>query len=311
MKKILLTCPPMIGLIDSLSPYINEYGFDIHVPEFRQVVPEQELISMVPQFDGWIIGDDPATAAVFEAGISGRLRAAVKWGVGTDNVDFETCKRLGIPITNTPGVFGNEVADVALGYLLMLTRRLHEIDAGVRDGRWPKPPGMTLVGRRMTIVGFGDIGRNIAKRANAFGINCDFYDPYAEENSDAVRVDWPNGVSQSDFLVVSCKLTPETRGVVSREVLSRLPDSSFVINVSRGPVVDEAALIDAIAKRDVAGAGLDVFDVEPLASDNPLRELPSVILGTHNSSNTVEAVTRVSRMAIEKMSEFLSEIERE
>jgi D-3-phosphoglycerate dehydrogenase len=131
--KILLTCPPMLRAIDRFRGRFAELGHELTTPNVSQVLPESELIELVPQFDGWIIGDDPATAAVFEAGKAGNLKAAVKWGVGVDNVDFAACKRLGIPITNTPGMFGREVADMAMGYVIALARELFAAKARGRS----------------------------------------------------------------------------------------------------------------------------------------------------------------------------------
>ena len=123
IKHILLTCPPMINRIKVYSEILKNNNIKIDIPNFKQVLTEEELIEILPNYDGWIIGDDPATKKVLEAGKKGKLRACIKWGVGTDNVDFDACNELNIPVTNIPNVFGEEVSDVALGYLLCLTRR--------------------------------------------------------------------------------------------------------------------------------------------------------------------------------------------
>ena len=128
------------------------------------------MIEILPDHDGWIIGDDPATARVFEAGIRGRFKAAVKWGVGVDNVDFGACERLGIPITNTPGMFGDEVADLALCYVIGLARDAFYIDRSIRGGSWPKPTGISLKGRVAGVLGVGDIGQGLAQRLQAVGM---------------------------------------------------------------------------------------------------------------------------------------------
>ena len=123
--NILVTCPPMIKMIKNYDLLFKQHNFEYFCPEFTQVLSIEELIKLVPNYDGWIIGDDPATRAVFEAGVKGKLKAAIKWGVGVDNVDFEACKDLNIPITNIPNVFGEEVSDITIGILLNLTRKLH------------------------------------------------------------------------------------------------------------------------------------------------------------------------------------------
>ena len=132
--KILVTCPPMLGMIDSFRPLFAKYGAEITTPSVVQTLSVAELVQLVPNHDGWIIGDDPATREVFVAGKAGLLKAAVKWGIGVDNVDFEACKELEIPIANTPNMFGAEVADIAMGYVVALARETFQIDDGVRQG---------------------------------------------------------------------------------------------------------------------------------------------------------------------------------
>ena len=159
MYRVLVTCPPMLGLIEEFDCLAQAKGLQLIPAETAQILSENELIDLLPDYDGWIIGDDPATLKVFEAGKVGKLRAAVKWGVGTDNVDFQACERLKIPIANTPNMFGGEVADNAVGYLVGLARETFFIDREIRAGAWPKPPGMSISGKHIGVVGYGDIGR--------------------------------------------------------------------------------------------------------------------------------------------------------
>jgi len=120
--KVLVTCPPMLGMIDAFQSIFDSHGIELTAPQVVQTLSVSQLKELVPQHDGWIIGDDPATREVFTAGKAGRLKAAVKWGIGVDNVDFSACRDLGIPITNTPNMFGGEVADVAVGYVWALAK---------------------------------------------------------------------------------------------------------------------------------------------------------------------------------------------
>ena len=154
----------MLGMIDSFSPTFDKHGVAVTAPNVVQTLSIEELIQLLPQHDGWIIGDDPATREVFAAGKAGQLKAAVKWGIGVDNVDFAACKDLGIPITNTPNMFGAEVADIAMGYVIALARETFQIDDGIRQGHWPKPRGISLAGKTVALVGFGDIGKSTARR---------------------------------------------------------------------------------------------------------------------------------------------------
>ena len=179
-EKILVTCPPMLAMKEQFLPIIAKAGYEAVCPEVTQTLSENEIIALLPECVGWIIGDDSATRRVFEAGKKGKLRAAVKWGIGVDNVDFDACKDLSIPISNTPNMFGAEVADIAVGYVIALARETFVIDRAVRSGKWIKPRGISLSRKTVALIGYGDIGKNTAKRLLAHDMNVVAYDPYAE-----------------------------------------------------------------------------------------------------------------------------------
>ncbi|MBK1618569.1 phosphoglycerate dehydrogenase [Lamprobacter modestohalophilus] len=312
--NILVTCPPMLGMIDSFQDLFAQHGLTVTAPKVVQTLSVEELIELVPQHDGWIIGDDPATRAVFEAGQGGRLKAAVKWGIGVDNVDFAACQDLGIPITNTPNMFGAEVADIAMGYVIALARETFEIDRAVRAGHWPKPRGISIAGKTVALVGFGDIGRNAAQRMLAADMRVIAYDPFAPdapELSAVERADWPQRLPEADFIVVTSALTASSRHLVNAETLALAKPGVRVVNVGRGPVIDEPALEAALASGQVYSAALDVFEIEPLPAESSLRQHPRCVFGSHNASNTADAVARTSEIAIGKLAGFLAEISRE
>jgi D-3-phosphoglycerate dehydrogenase len=301
MLRILLTCPPMIGAIDSLRDEFARRGAEVFIPTFRQTLSESELIDLVPQYDGWIIGDDPATANVFAAGRAGRLRAAVKWGVGTDNVDFVGATAAGFDVANTPGMFSEEVSDVAVAYLLGLARELFVIDRGVRAGSWPKPSGSSLSRKTVALAGFGNIGRATARKLLAFGMKVIAYDPYFQLDPalDVENAAWPERLEEADFVVLTCALTDSSRHMINPQTLDRMKPGVRIVNVGRGPLIDEPALIAALESGHVASAALEVFEEEPLPEASPLRGFDRCIFGSHNSSNTKEAVHRASLKAIE------------
>jgi D-3-phosphoglycerate dehydrogenase / 2-oxoglutarate reductase len=306
--KILVTCPPMLGMIDSLQPFFDQHGWDVTAAKVVQTLSVEKLIELVPQHDGWIIGDDPATRSVFEAGKKGNLKAAVKWGIGVDNVDFTACKDLDIPITNTPYMFGAEVADIAMGYVVGLARETFQIDDGVRKGEWPKPRGISLSEKTVALVGYGDIGKNTAKRMLAADMRVIAYDPFAADAPDMPSVEratWPERLSEADFLVVTSALTETSRHMVNAETLALMKTGVRVINVGRGSVIHEAALEDALKYGYVYSVALDVFEYEPLPMESYLRTHPRCIFGSHNASNTADAVARTSEIAIGKLAEFL------
>jgi len=306
--KILVTCPPMLGMIDSFRHLFEEKKVELTAPKVIQTLSIEELKKIVPQHDGWIIGDDPATREVFEAGKKGNLKAAVKWGIGVDNIDFDACTDLGISIINTPQMFGSEVADIAMGYVIALARETFEIDRAVRNQDWIKPRGISLSGKTVAIIGFGDIGQNAAKRFLAADMKVIAYDPFADNQINLKEVErevWPNRIDEIDFIVVTCSLTNSSRHMINAKVIKSMKDGVRIVNVGRGPVIDETSLEDALKVGKVYSVALDVFEVEPLPLNSYLRTHPRCIFGSHNASNTTDAVERTSQMAINKLFNFL------
>ena len=307
--KVLITCPPMLRQIDHFKQQFEELNIEITTPAVVQALTVDELISIVPNHDGWIIGDDPATYEVFEAGKAGQLKAAVKWGIGVDNVDFSACAKLGIPITNTPGMFGSEVADLAMCYILALARDAFFIDREVRVGEWPKPTGISLGGKTIGIVGLGDIGRNIAKRANAHDLKILGWDPYVQSIPDYIELkkNWPISIERCDFVVFACALNNKTQHLFNEKILEKLKPGVRLVNISRGQLIKESALIAGLANGIITSAALDVFEVEPLSQDNKILNYPKCIVGSHNGSNTIDAVIRASHEAIRLLDSMLRE----
>lgn len=307
--KVLVTCPPMLGLIDEFRHVFAEKNIELVTPKVVQTLTEDELCEILPEMDGWIIGDDPATERVFTAGKAGKLKAAVKWGVGVDNVDFRACQKLDIPIINTPNMFGAEVAGIAVSYVLGLSRQTYLVNDGVKKGEWPKPAGISLMNRTVALIGYGDIGQQTAKRLHAFDMKINCYDPFAKPTREEMRnysfKKWPKALEDADFVVITCALTPDTRHMINADSIAKMKDGVRIVNVSRGPVIDEAALIEGLKSGKVHSAGLDVFEVEPLPEDSELRNFPRNIFGTHNGSNTVDGVRRATEQAIKELFRFL------
>ena len=306
--KVLVTCPPMLGMIDTFAPLFEQHGMEVTAPNVVQTMSVEELVELVPQHDGWIIGDDPATREVFTAGKAGRLKAAVKWGIGVDNVDFAACEELGIPISNTPNMFGAEVADIAMGYVIALARETFQIDDGVRQGQWPKPRGISLSDKTVALVGYGDIGKSAAKRMLAADMHVIAYDPFAPDAPDMPTVEraiWPERLNEADFIVVTCALTESSKHMVNTNALAKTKAGVRIVNVGRGPVIHEVALEDTLQSGHVYSAALDVFEIEPLPMNSYLRTHPRCVFGSHNASNTLDAVTRTSEIAIQRLTEFL------
>lgn len=309
--RVLITCPPMQLTADEWLASLTERGIAVELPPLTQHVSRADLERLLPQSDGIIAGDEPLDRSLLAN--APRLRVISRWGVGLDNVDLEAARDLGIEVRNTPAAFAEEVADVAIGYVIMLARGLHTIDAGVRAGRWPKPQGISLAGRTLGVVGLGAIGRAVVRRGLGLGMTVVGTDP--EARAEAAAAELGAGIvglddlfGMADVVSLNCPMSPQNRHMVDARRLALMKSGSYLVNTARGPLVHEAALVDALRSGHLAGAGLDVFEVEPLPDDSPLRAIPNVILGSHNGSNTIEAVRRVNRLAIENLLAVLERV---
>jgi phosphoglycerate dehydrogenase-like enzyme len=304
VTRVLITCKQLQQTIDGYRAIFADNGIEIDLPELVQQLSEAELLEIIDRYDGVIAGDDQFTARVLEK--ASRLRILAKWGVGVDGIDLDAARRLGIPVKNTPNVFHDEVADAVAGYIVLLARQLHRLDRSVRDGGWLKIRGMTLSGKVLGVIGMGSIGRAVAVRGAAFGMQVLGYDvappsPELVARSGARMVSLEELIRSSDFISLNCNLTPGNRGMLGADEFARMKDGVFIINTARGRLIDQAALVAALRSGKVAGAALDVFEEEPLPAGDPLRSFESCIFGTHNGSNTHEAVLRVNEMAIKNL----------
>jgi D-3-phosphoglycerate dehydrogenase len=307
-RRILITCPQMQRYADEYSATFAAHGLHADLPEVVQHLREAELMEIIDQYEGVIAGDDEFTDRVLERAT--QLRIISKWGVGVDNIDLDAARARGIPVTNTPGTFADEVADVTVGYLVLLARQLHRIDSGVRSGGWPKIEGTSLAGKTLTIVGLGSIGAAVGRRAQVMGMRVLGFE-IAEVQRDAARamgvelVDLDAGLRSADFVSLNCPLTSANRHMIADAQLSSMRRGVFLVNTARGPLIDEAALVRALETGQVAGVALDVFEEEPLPMSSPLRNFDSVIFGAHNGSNTAEAARRVSDLAVRNLLDTL------
>ena len=304
----------MIMTLDHCQERFVAEKFDVTVPKFEQQMSEDALCDIIADFDGVIAGDDPFTAKVLKIGREGKLKALAKWGIGVDAIDLEAARKLGIPTSNTPNVFGDEVADVALGYTILMARQLHKIDAAVRKGTWIKIQGTSLRGKTAGIIGVGSIGQAIARRLHVLGMNLLGYDvrPISQDFCQEValkQVELTQLFQQANCILLACNLTPENYHLLNNEAFAQMQDNTWIVNVARGPLIDEAALRNALKQGKVGAAALDVFEFEPLAADNPLTQFEQVICGSHNSSNTKEAVLRVNQLAIDNLVRDLNQSE--
>lgn len=302
--RVLISCPQLQMTIDRYRSLFADHSIEIDLPNVVQQLGESELLEIIDRYDGVIAGDDNFTQRVLEK--ARRLKIIARWGVGVDAVDLAAAERLGIQVSNTPGVFADEVADVVLGYIIMLARQLHRLNQSVRTGGWQKIQGVSLRDKTLGVIGIGSIGRAVVLRAVAAGMKVVGFDVAPVATSvvaeTGLRVtEFDCLLQDSDFITLNCNLTGSNVHLLGAREFGLMKDGVYIINASRGPLIDESALAQALHEGKVAGAALDVFEHEPMPPDSPLRQFDNCIFGTHNASNTVEAVTRVNELAIQNL----------
>ncbi len=297
MTTVLFSAPYMIPALDRFRPIFEHYQIKLIVPEVRERLEEAEILNHAGQFDGAICGDDRFTKRVLEA-CAPRLKVISKWGTGIDSIDAEACARLGVQLYRTPNAFTTPVADTVIGYMLAFARRLPWMDEEVKGGRWNKMGTRALSECTLGIIGVGNVGKAVARRARAFGMKV--------LGNDIIEIDHvflsETGVEmlgfealleRSDFVSLNCDLNPTSHHLIGAAALRRMKTSAVLINTARGPIVDEAALVVALKEGQLAGAALDVFEKEPLGQDSPLTKMNNVMLAPHNANSSPSAWERV------------------
>ena len=292
--KILMTEP--------LQP-IGQAQFNEH-PDVTLVTPEAldeaALIEAAADVDGIAVRSAKLTANVLQAAT--RLKAVSRHGVGYDNIHVPTLSERGIPLLLAIHANAVSVAEHTMYFILHLAKRGRLYDEAARASNFAfrnSPVAIDISGKTLTIVGFGRIGSRLAPRARAFDMNVNVYDPYVHnEQIEAAGCHALNQLSdalaETDFLSVHCPLNNETLGMVSEHELQALPSHAFVINCARGGIVDEDALVQALARDELAGAGIDVFSTEPPPPEHPLLADPRIVLSPHSAGVSVEAAQRMS-----------------
>jgi D-3-phosphoglycerate dehydrogenase len=228
------------------------------------------------------------------------LRVVGRAGVGVDNIDVAAASERGVAVMNSPGGNTISAAELTMALMLAVARRVTEADRSIREGRWERSTlqGVELRGKTLGVIGAGRIGWEVAERCRAFGMRVIVYDPYlALERVDELHpllVSLDRLIETSDIITLHVPLNAETRGMIGTEALSRMKKGAFVINVSRGGVVDEDALGRALTEGWIAGAGLDVYEHEPLSPDSPLLQAPNLVLTPHLGASTKEAQIQVA-----------------
>ena len=234
-----------------------------------------------------------------------RLRLLSLWGTGTDHVDLAAAARHGVTVCNTPGVSAVSIAEHTLALLFAVARRIPQVDAATRAGEWPRGRSVELHGKTCGIIGLGAIGRQFGRLAAGVGMRVVAWTMHPKPLPAVELVELDELYRSSDVVSVHLRLSPETTGFIGAAQFAMMKPTAILLNTARGAIVDESAMLDALTNRRIAGAGLDVFTVEPLPQGHPLTQLPNVTLTPHCAGITPEALEAGLRLAVENIWAFL------
>jgi D-3-phosphoglycerate dehydrogenase len=306
--KVLVTAPYMQPVIERFQPIFLQHDVEIILPPVEERFEEEDLLQWISEVDGVICGDDRFTERVLRA--APKLKVLSKWGTGIDSIDQQACKKLGIAVRNTPDAFSQPVADSIMGYILCFARNLLWMDQAMRKGVWQKIPGRSLGECVLGVIGVGNVGKALVRRAVAHGMHVlgndlvempeDFLEETSIEMTSKEEV-----LEQSDFVSLNCDLNPTSYHLMNEVTFAQMRDKAIIINTARGPVIKEEALIRALQHGGIAGAALDVFEEEPLPDYSPLRKMDNVLLAPHNANSSPEAWERVHQTTIHNLLEEL------
>jgi D-3-phosphoglycerate dehydrogenase len=243
-------------------------------------------------------------ASVFAA--CPRLKLLSLWGTGTDNVDLAAAKQYDVTVTNTPGVSAASIAEHSLMLALAVARRVVEIHNGVVAGGWPRGQSVELQNKTLGIIGLGAIGRRFARLGQGIGMRVIAWTMHPNPALGFEMVELDELLRTSDVVSLHLRLSPQTMGFLGRDRLAQMKPRAILINTARGPLVDEAAVIEALRERRLAGAGIDVFAAEPLPAGHPLTKLDNVVLTSHCAGITPEALEAGLALAIENVVNYLN-----
>ncbi|CAH2029938.1 phosphoglycerate dehydrogenase [Trichlorobacter ammonificans] len=294
--NVLISAPYLQPYLDRFLPVLEKRGITPVVPQVRERLEENELLGLIGNIDGVVCGDDRFTRRVLES--AKKLRVISKWGTGIDSIDQTACRELGIALCNTPNAFSEPVADSVFAYMLCFARRTPWMHEAMRKGVWEKIPGFALREATLGVIGVGNVGKAVIRRAVGFGMKI-LGNDVTEVDVDFISqhrvrmVTLSELLATADVISVNCDLNPTSHHLLSTEQFSAMKPNALVINTARGPIIDEPALVAALQNGKIGGVGLDVFEVEPLPPNSPLRSIHNALLAPHNANSSPEAWERV------------------
>jgi len=301
-KKILITPRSFGKQCNEAFELLKKQGYEIVRNDTGKMMPQDDLKKNISDCEGVIIGVEELNEEILKT--APNLRAIAKYGVGTDNIDIDFCKKKGITLSKTVGANADAVADYAFALILACARKVPQIHHQCMQRNWSKVTSADVCGKTLGILGMGSIGKGVIKRAQGFSMRVMAYDPYWDEEFarqyHVEKAQMKDICMKADFISLHLPLMPETEKCIGQSELELMKTTSYLINTARGGLVDENALIDALAKKKIAGAGLDVFNEEPPADERWFK-LDNVIMGSHCAASTIETTKRMSLAAAQNL----------
>lgn len=302
--KVLITPRSFGKYSDYAKNRLLENGIEIISNPSGSILSEDQLIELVTDVDGIIIGVDPLNEKVLSH--AKKLKVISKYGVGVDNIDLEYCKKNDIDVHITKNANSQAVADYAFALILAVARKVTEINDACHQKDWSKKVTVDVYQKRIGILGFGNIGKAVACRARGFDMEVLAYDTYQDnEFAKAHQVRFTSIdeiVETCDFISIHLPLIPETEYLLNYEMMSRMKKNCILVNTARGGIINEDDLVRILQEKKIYGAGIDVFQHEP-ASESPLLAFPNVIVGSHCAASTEAAVENMSNFAVDNLIE--------
>ncbi len=297
MFTVLLSAPYMLPYYDRFKSVFAHYGLEVIVPKVEERLEEEDILKFANQFDATICGDDRYSRRVLQ-GCLPRLKVVSKWGTGIDSIDQVACKELGIQLKNTPNAFTLPVADSVLGYMLAFARRQPWMDKAMKGGEWKKIPGKSLSECTLGVIGLGNVGKAVIRRARGFGMTLLGTDivPIAPDfivENKVELIPLEDLLRRADYVSMNTDLNPTSHHLMNEKTFALMKPGAVIINTSRGPVINETDLVKALQSGQIAGAALDVFEYEPLPLDSALLKMENVMVAPHNSNSSPAAWERV------------------
>lgn len=309
--KVLVTTTSFQDTPGKHHDLLAEQNWDLSF--LRGPLKEEEIIAVIDQFDAVICGDDEYTKKALEKGANARLKMLSKYGVGLDKIDLEAAKKLGVKVTNCPGINQNSVAEHVFALLLSFEKNIHTQYNSVQQYSWKRQIGHEVFGKTIGIIGFGAIGKEVSRIAQAFKQRVLVYDPFVAENivktySNAEKVEELTTLfNESNYITLHTPLTPETKHIINQEAINNhLTKKPVIINTARAGLIETEAIINGIENNKIAGYLCDVLDQEPISINEKLVGLNNVIITPHVGSRTYQNVQKQSIKAITNAIHFLT-----